>query len=373
MKNSCRLLLAAGAFILALCVFPRSVSAADAEPLSPEARAALHIPPGVWEEEPEPTLPPADTTQPAPDPTLPPDHEPAEETPPESDESSSIIDFLTENMENLGDSFMNGIQAWTYRMVFQSAEVVFTNLTSTSANIFRYQWFQVIVGLFGRFGLLLFAIGVVMAFVDAGIEYRRRGIDLNSALLNLGKTLLAVFLFYAVPVPLFSFCVNVQSVIMRALSIDWSFDSIISALILNQTEFGDVMNIIMTVIMIVLVVIVFFDNLKRGGILFVQICIGSLYMISVPRGYMDGFYSWCKQVIALCITALLQNLVLFCGLMIVPTNLFLGIGTMFAAKEVPRICAQFGLDTSVKTSFSSMAMGANASVQAIKAATMLFV
>ena len=50
------------------------------------------------------------------------------------------------------------------------------------------------------------------------------------------------------------------------------------------------------------VIKVFFANLKRGGILLIQIAVGSLYMFSVPRGYMDGFVSWCKQIIGLCLT-----------------------------------------------------------------------
>lgn len=46
-----------------------------------------------------------------------------------------------------------------------------------------------------------------------------------------------------------------------------------------------------------------FANLKRGGILLIQISVGSLYLFSVPRGYTDGFISWCKQVVGLCLTA----------------------------------------------------------------------
>ena len=37
------------------------------------------------------------------------------------------------------------------------------------------------------------------------------------------------------------------------------------------------------------VVKIFFDNIKRGGILLIQIAVGSLYMFSIPRGYGDGF------------------------------------------------------------------------------------
>lgn len=277
-----------------------------------------------------------------------------------------IIDGIMGAMDWLADAAMNGLTKWLITALLSVAETVFTHITSQTANIFNFPWFKVIVGLFRKFGMLLFVVGVVLAFVDIGIEYRRRGVDLTGAMMNLGKGLMAVGLFSTVPVPLYKFCVNIQSVIIKALSINWSFQNVIDAIRPNFS-LGP-MTIIMLVIIIVLMFLVYLDCLKKGGILLVQICIGSLYMISVPRGYMDNFYGWCKQVIALCLTALFQNLLMFCGLMIVPTNLFLGIGTMFAAKEVPKICAQFGLDTSMKASFTGMAMGANASVQAIRAA-----
>lgn len=280
--------------------------------------------------------------------------------------ADGIVDGIMDAISDISSAAMDGITAWIIRQALSGAETVFAGITSSSADVFNYDWFKVIVGVFRCFGVLLFAVGVLLAFVDVGVEYRRRGVDLNGAMLNLGKGLLAVGLFATVPVPLYRFCVNIQSIIMDALAINWSFMSIIDAL--NAKFTLSLLMIIMLIIIIVLMLIIYLDSLKRGGILLVQICIGSLYMISVPRGYMDNFYGWCKQVIALCLTTLFQNLLMFCGLMIIPTNLFLGIGTMFAAKEVPRICGQFGLDTSVKASFTGMAIGANASVQAIKAA-----
>ncbi len=50
------------------------------------------------------------------------------------------------------------------------------------------------------------------------------------------------------------------------------------------------------------VIKVFFSNLKRGGILLIQIAVGSLHMFSVPRGYGDRFVQWFKQVAGLCLT-----------------------------------------------------------------------
>ena len=96
------------------------------------------------------------------------------------------------------------------------------------------------------------------------------------------------------------------------------------------------------------VIKVFFSNLKRGGILLIQISVGSLYMFSVPRGYMDGFVQWCKQIIGLCLTTFLQATILVAGLMVIPDHCLLGLGLMLAAGEVPRICGAFGLDTSTR-------------------------
>ena len=46
-----------------------------------------------------------------------------------------------------------------------------------------------------------------------------------------------------------------------------------------------------------------------------QIAVGSLYLLAFPEGYTDGFYSWCKQVIATCLTAFLQTTILYLGLL----------------------------------------------------------
>ena len=101
------------------------------------------------------------------------------------------------------------------------------------------------------------------------------------------------------------------------------------------------------------VIKVFFQNIKRGGILLVQMSVGSLYMFSVSRGYSDGFTQWMKQVAALCLTAFMQTTLLFAGLMTFSVNMLLGLGIMLAASEVPRIAQQFGLDSSTKFNMMS--------------------
>lgn len=102
------------------------------------------------------------------------------------------------------------------------------------------------------------------------------------------------------------------------------------------------------------VVKVFFSNIKRGGILLIQMAVGALYMFSVPRGYTDGFNQWMKQVIAICLTAFMQTTLLFLGLLTFPGNMLLGLGVMLASNEVPRISQQFGLDSSVRVNMMSV-------------------
>lgn len=283
---------------------------------------------------------------------------------------NGVLNMPEEDRNLLTNFIMDGWLEWGYSSLLTAAETAFACITVSSTDIFDYPWFSAIVGLFSRFGTLLFGVGVVLAVVDIGVEYRRRGADLTTALLNLGKGMFAVGLFATVPVPLFVFCVSIQHRLLNAFATGWSFQNIQDAI--TAQAGAAVWIVIMLIIMLVLMIIVCLGSLKRGGLLLVQICIGSLHMLSVPRGYLDNFYGWCKQVIGLCITVLLQNILMFCGLMLIPTYLPLGIGVMCAAKDVPRICAQFGLDTSAKANLTRAAMGANAAMQAVKAGVALF-
>lgn len=85
-------------------------------------------------------------------------------------------------------------------------------------------------------------------------------------------------------------------------------------------------------------------------------------MFSVPRGYIDGFVQWCKQIVGLCLTTFLQATILTAGLMVVKDHALLGLGLMLSAGEVPRIAGAFGLDTSTKANVMSAVYTAQAAV-----------
>lgn len=132
--------------------------------------------------------------------------------------------------------------------------------------------------------------------------------------------------------------------------------------VLFFTSQSETFRLFLVILIAYAVIKVFFSNLKRGGILIIQIAVGSLYMFSVPRGYFDSFRQWCKQVIALCLTTFLQSLVLIAGLMIFRENQVLGLGLMLCATEVPRICGQFGLDTTTKVNVMSGVYAAQSTI-----------
>ena len=215
-----------------------------------------------------------------------------------------------------------------------------------------------------------------------GIDYTTGRANLKDTALNILKGFLSVCLFTTVPVRLYSLSVSLQGTFASGLtgygsSIGTVGQQIIEDLsgVESITEMagaagGFGLGVITSPIMIIFCVIlmayavikVFFSNLKRGGILLIQIAVGSLYMFSIPRGYTDGFVQWIKQVIGLCLTAFLQSTILVAGLMVFKDHALLGLGLMLSANEVPRIAGTFGLDTTTRANIMSAVYTAQAAV-----------
>lgn len=184
---------------------------------------------------------------------------------------------------------------------------------------------------------------------------------------------MAVSLFTITPIELYKFCVSLQNTLSGDLTRIFASQQGTSlgevAMFAMQSYFNPngtmipigLFELVMLIALGFCVFKIFFDNIKRGGILLIQIAVGSLHMFSIPRGYDEGFNQWVKQVIALCLTAFLQTTLLFLGLLTFPNNILLAIGIMMAAAEVPRIAQQFGLDTSVRVNvMSAVHMGTSA-------------
>ena len=270
---------------------------------------------------------------------------------------------------------------WIYGQIVGFLGNFFALMGNMGVELFELDWVNAIVLFFSRLGWALFAVSVVVCAFECGIEYSAGRGNLQQCALNVIKGFLAVSLFTVVPVRLYALSVSLQGTSSAGLtgygrSIGEVGQDIVTELgeiqtlsdAVNSTHFG--LDVITSPIMILFCVIlmayavlkVFFANLKRGGILLIQIAVGSLYMFSIPRGYLDGFVGWMKQVIGLCLTAFLQSTILIAGLMIFKDHALMGVGLMLSAGEVPRIAGNFGVDTTTKANVMSAVYTAQAAV-----------
>ena len=264
--------------------------------------------------------------------------------------------------------FMN----WLYGEIMKFIQDFFSNMASMGADIFDLAWIQAVIHFFYLFGWALYAVGLVVMMFEVGIGAQSGKSNLKEAGINSIKGFLAVGMFTTVPIELYKFTVTLQGTLGNAMSGlfgSTAFDRI-DALAYSSLDLLTAVNPINLFFLIALgycVIKVFFANIKRGGILLILICVGSLHMFSIPRGYNDGFIGWCKQIIALCITAFLQMTLLAAGLITFGSNMLLGLGVMLAANEVPRIADRFGLDTSAKFNIMSTYYATQAAINTTKA------
>lgn len=286
-----------------------------------------------------------------------------------------IWDFVAETV-------LGQIIDWIYGQIVGFLGDFFMQMGNMGADLFAMSWVQSIVLFFSYLAWALYVTGLVVAVFECGIEYQTGRGSVKETALNAIKGFLAVSLFTTVPVELYKLCVSLQGSFTAGITGLGDDFGTVAAGIVNSLKdagtweqaaasgaFGGLTSITSPVLMIFILILmgyaiikVFFANLKRGGILLIQIAVGSLYMFSVPRGYIDGFVSWSKQVIGLCLTAFLQATVLVAGLMVVKEQALLGLGLMFSAGEIPRIAGQFGLDTTTRANVMGAVYAAQGAV-----------
>ena len=281
----------------------------------------------------------------------------------------------------VADKILGQIVDWFYGQVVGFLGNFFAEMGNMGVELFEMSWVQSIVLFFSYLAWALYGTGLVVACFECGIEYSSGRGNIRETALNAIKGFMAVSLFTVVPVRLYELSVSLQgqltagitgygasigdvaSDIMQEFSAVESLTDLTSGPFLG---FGSITSGIMILFCIILmayaIIKVFFANLKRGGILLIQIAVGSLYMFSVPRGYTDGFIQWCKQIIGLCLSAFLQATILVAGLMVFKDHALLGLGLMLSAGEIPRIAGAFGLDTSTKANLMSAVYTAQAAV-----------
>lgn len=284
----------------------------------------------------------------------------------------------------VASTVLDDIIDWIYSQIIGFLGNFFAEMGNMGVELFTMSWVQSVVLFFSYLAWALYGIGLVVACFEVGIEYSSGRGNIKEAALNAIKGFLAVSLFTVVPVRLYELSVSLQSQFTAGLT-GYGTSSIgevatgalqdFSAIeslteVPSLSGFGAITSPIMVLFCIILmayaVIKVFFANLKRGGILLIQIAVGSLYMFSVPRGYTDGFVQWCKQIVGLCLTAFLQSTILIAGLLVFKDHALLGLGLMLSAGEIPRIAGAFGLDTTTRANIMSAVYTAQAAVNTTK-------
>ena len=251
-----------------------------------------------------------------------------------------ILDFF---LGGLMDQFID----WVYSQLVGFFGNFFAEMGNMGVELFEMSWVQSIVLFFSYLAWTLYVVGLVVAVFEVGIEYQTGRASIKDAAISAVKGFMAVGCFTLVPVELYKLSVTLQASLTSGITgYGESFDALST----------DIINSLQGVIKC------FFSNLKRGGVLLIQIAVGSLYMFSVPRGYMDGFVQWCKQIIGLCLTTFLQATILTAGLLVLKDHALLGLGLMLSAGEVPRICGAFVLDTSTRANIMSAVYAAQSAV-----------
>ncbi len=282
----------------------------------------------------------------------------------------------------VASSVLESITDWVYDQIIGFLGNFFSMMGGMGVELFEMEWVQYVVQFFNQLGWALFTVSLVVCAFECAIEYGNGRGNIKQTALNIIKGFMAVSLFSVVPVRLYALAVSLQGTLtagiaglgdIGALGSDLLSDFTVSDGItagISSMNVGSVTNPIMLIFCVIAmayaVIKVFFANLKRGGILLIQIAVGSLYMFSVPRGYIDGFVQWCKQVIGLCLTAFLQATILVAGLLVFKDHILLGLGLMLSANEVPRIAGTFGLDTTTRANIMSAVYTAQAAVNTTK-------
>ena len=281
----------------------------------------------------------------------------------------------------VASTVMDDLIDWFYGQLVGFLGNFFAQMGNMGVELFDLEWVQAVILFFSKLAWALFAVSLVVQAFECGIEYASGRANLQQTALDMIKGFFAVSLFTTVPVRLYALSVSLQGTLSVGLTgSDTTIGEVGQQIITDLSEIDSLadmidnsyfgLGVITSPLMILFCVIlmayavikVFFANLKRGGILLIQIAVGSLYMFSIPRGYIDGFVQWMKQVIGLCLTAFLQSTILVAGLMVFKDHALLGLGLMLSAGEVPRIAGTFGLDTTTRANIMSAVYTAQAAI-----------
>ena len=284
---------------------------------------------------------------------------------------SSLLDITVGSAVGaITDEIWDIMFNWLFNLIYGAVADLFEFINESTSDIFALSWVQSFISLFNNHARMQFVCGIIVAVFDTAIAYESGQANIKNTCINVLKGFMAASLVTVVPQRLYELCIALQGsfsydLLGVFLSDTYSTiaDSGLSVLYVLASDVS-LFSLFFIILFGYCTVKVVFANIKRGGIMLCQIAVGSIYMIGIPRGFTDGFSSWCKQVISTCLTAFLQTVILYLGLLTYTQHPLIAVGICLSATEVPRIAQMYGLDTSVRVNMMSVShtvsMGAKA-------------
>ena len=192
---------------------------------------------------------------------------------------------------------MDNLLDWLYSQIVGFLGNFFAEMGNMGVELFEMNWVQSVVLFFSQLGWALFGVSLVVACFECGIEYSTGRGNIQQTALNAIKGFMAVSLFSVVPVRLYALSVSLQGLMTTGLAGSGESIGSVGTRIIEELQTTDTLEAAMTgsrfglhaitsgimlifciILMAYAVIKVFFSNLKRGGILLIQIAVGSLYI-----------------------------------------------------------------------------------------------
>ena len=208
----------------------------------------------------------------------------------------------------VADTVLGQIVDWIYGQMIGFLGNFFSLMGQMGAELFELEWIQAIVLFFSQLAWVLYVVGLVVAVFECAIECQSGRGSVRDTALNALKGFMAASLFSVVPVELYKFSVSLQGEITRGITgLGGDFGSMAGNIIdslknsgtlqdaMVSGVFGGINTITNPILMIFILFMmgystikVFFANLKRGGILLIQIAVGSLYLEDIWMALRTG-------------------------------------------------------------------------------------
>lgn len=111
----------------------------------------------------------------------------------------------------VADVVLGQIIDWIYSQTMGFLGNFFSEMGGMGVELFEMPWVQSIVLFFSQLAWALYAVGLVVACFECGIEYTSGRGNIKETGLNAIKGFMAVSLFTIVPVRLYELAVNMQA------------------------------------------------------------------------------------------------------------------------------------------------------------------